>query len=215
MLYLSQRDDRWKNIKLGSCNVTIGSDGCKITVLGMLAEKYPNDVNNRFKGHYLSGCLVADATIPSVMPELEYKKGAYPCIAEVKVPVGQHFVVDLGNGYIVDPWTGKEIKNPYVKLNNRWYVPKGGTMADINWQERYDAEVVKNYKLTVDGRNKDARIAVLEAEVKAAKDERDAYKKQLENYECPKCPSIEESEVVKNWLVKLYEEIKAWIFKKR
>ena len=133
MKQYSQRDKRWKDIQLGDCNgVTIGSQGCKISCIGMLTDTPPDLVNVRFleSGKYVNGCNVADATIPSVFPQLELTD-RFPKIAEVKVPKGQHFVVALDNKYIIDPWTGASGLNPYTILNYRNITPKiGGTMPD-------------------------------------------------------------------------------------
>jgi len=50
MQYLSQRDPRWANIRLGwgdTNTSTIGSHGCTITALAMLAGLTPKEVNER------------------------------------------------------------------------------------------------------------------------------------------------------------------------
>jgi len=169
MLYLSQKDDRWKNVKLGSCNVTIGSDGCKITVLGMLADITPDVVNKRFRssGKYTDKCSVSDINVPFVMPELEIAN-RWPKMAEVKVPVGQHFVVALDTKHIVDPWTGAggENNNGYKILNYRNITPKlnqGDSMASQEY------EILKNdfNKLTNEVYQKGIRISDLEAWTKS------------------------------------------------
>ena len=46
---LNQRDARWKDIKLGFGNTTIGGYGCTITCVAMLAGLTPDDVNARLK----------------------------------------------------------------------------------------------------------------------------------------------------------------------
>jgi len=60
MEHYSQRDPRWKNEKMGTSNYTIGSQGCFISSLGMLAYKTPHEVNDIMtkKGGYANGCLV-------------------------------------------------------------------------------------------------------------------------------------------------------------
>lgn len=41
----SQRDDRWKNKKLGTSNVTIGGYGCLVTCFAMVAKYYGKDTD--------------------------------------------------------------------------------------------------------------------------------------------------------------------------
>ena len=60
MTPLSQRDPRWKDIKLGTGSTTIGQEGCLVTCLAMLAGTTPDVVNEELKrvGGYQNGNLV-------------------------------------------------------------------------------------------------------------------------------------------------------------
>ncbi len=51
MTILSQRDSRWASIKLGTdaSKTTIGSHGCLVTCLAMVAGTTPDDLNTRLK----------------------------------------------------------------------------------------------------------------------------------------------------------------------
>ena len=49
MIFLSQRDPRWKDVKIGNSTSSIGSYGCLITSLAMYVGKTPIDVNDILK----------------------------------------------------------------------------------------------------------------------------------------------------------------------
>jgi len=124
MRTLSQRDDRWKNIKLGTSNVTIGSHGCTITCIAMLADTTPDVVNTRFLSvnGYADGNLVIWDKIKEALPDMYCQKIGWtydnsdvsknlPCLVEVDgTPIGapRHWVIYIGNQKLLDPWTGKE-----------------------------------------------------------------------------------------------------------
>jgi hypothetical protein len=70
---LYQNDEKWKNIKLGTSNETIGSWGCLLTSATMMLNgigynETPDSVNEKMKkaGGFLQGSLF----IPSVMPRI-------------------------------------------------------------------------------------------------------------------------------------------------
>ncbi len=124
MRTLSQRDDRWKNIKLGTSNVTIGSHGCTITCIAMLADTTPDVVNSRLLSvnGYAEKNLVIWDKIKEALPDMYCQKIGWtydnsdvsknlPCLVEVDgTPIGapRHWVVYIGNQKLLDPWTGKE-----------------------------------------------------------------------------------------------------------
>ncbi|OFW53962.1 MAG: hypothetical protein A2163_07780 [Actinobacteria bacterium RBG_13_35_12] len=127
MTVLSQRDNRWKDIPLGfSTNTSIGSHGCTVTCLSMLAGVTPDIVNSRLKqvNGFANGNLVIWAKVPEALPNLEFVKRVYsynntevsanlPCIVEVDydgTPAtnDRHWVVYKGNQKLNDPWTGTE-----------------------------------------------------------------------------------------------------------
>lgn len=119
----SQIDPRWKNIKLGTCSDTIGQSGCKITCLGMLSGKTPEEVNKIMP--YVNGCLTDDATAAEALGlEFQGRVKVAPvgfgwCIAETnhyaKEGVPQHFFVyDADTKIRVDPLD----LNPVPEVNN-------------------------------------------------------------------------------------------------
>lgn len=124
MKLLKQSDSRWKNVQLGTCkDETIGSAGCLITCIAMLLGTTPDIINN--KAVYYRGCLLSGrATVKAldmVYSAVRSRPVRLPCIAEVKVPKGQHFVVIDGSRQY-DPLTGK-ISN-YKILSYRNLSPK-------------------------------------------------------------------------------------------
>lgn len=128
MTLYSQNDPRWKDIKLGTSNVTIGGYGCTITCLSMLANLTPDVVNAKMtmSGGYAQGNLVDWTKIKGIIPglELEWRGYTYDnnavksaisrfggCLIEVNAaPIGgtRHWVVYVGNQKLWDPWDGKE-----------------------------------------------------------------------------------------------------------
>jgi len=82
---LYQNDPQWKNTKLGNQNKeTIGSWGCLLTTMTMVANGYgfdetPKTINEKMKsaGGY-QGALIIPAVLPSVCAGLAYK-GYHPC----------------------------------------------------------------------------------------------------------------------------------------
>lgn len=128
MKLFSQRDVRWINTKLGTSNTTIGSHGCCITSIGMLADMEPPEVNLRLigKGGFVNGNLVIWSKIKEAIPRLEFEWRGYTydnnavksaiarfggCLVEVNgAPIGgfRHWVVFIGNQRLYDPWDGKE-----------------------------------------------------------------------------------------------------------
>lgn len=119
----SQIDPRWKNIKLGTCSDTIGQSGCKITCLGMLSCKTPEEVNKIIP--YINGCLTDDSTAAEALGlEFQGRVKVAPvgfgwCIAETdhyaKKGVPQHFFVyNADSKERIDPLD----LNPVPELNN-------------------------------------------------------------------------------------------------
>lgn len=122
---LSQRDPRWKNKKLGTSNVTIGNYGCFITSIAMVLGTTPDIVNNTLKdnGGYYKGNLVIwqkvvelfGGDMPVVLAPYDntvaksYVDRGVPVMVIVDgAPIGasMHMVVYIGNGKMIDPWTG-------------------------------------------------------------------------------------------------------------
>lgn len=130
MKLLSQHDSRWKNIRLGfTTNTTIGSHGCTITCIAMLADVNPDYVNERLKtvGGYANGNLVIWSKVPKALPQLQFVKRVNeydndevkkntPCLVEangVRIAGFKHWVVFIGNQKMYDPWDGKEKSTNY------------------------------------------------------------------------------------------------------
>ena len=121
---LSQRDNRWKYIKLGWSNDTnIGSHGCLITCLSMLWDTTPDKVNEWLKNN--NGYVNLNLVNWEKVPGFKWRGWSYnnaevletidkygSCIVEVDFNTnpedGSHFVVFTGNKKLNDPWDGKE-----------------------------------------------------------------------------------------------------------
>lgn len=112
-MFYSQRDPRWKQVKLGTCSDSLGQSGCFVTSLAGLSGKLPTEVNDLFKkkGGYVNGCLINSSKAAELLG-LEYQgkttqKPSRACIAETnyyaKSGVPQHFFVWNPDGRIADP----------------------------------------------------------------------------------------------------------------
>lgn len=130
MLY-SQRDKKWDHVKLGTCNETIGSAGCLITIFAVLFDFTPRQVNDIMlvqKG-YTRGCLV-NWEMSSKIFEFKYlgygikKPVFYPCIAEVRIGRAKHFVLMYNDSELFDPWFGDVVKlgGRYKKIHSYRYI---------------------------------------------------------------------------------------------
>jgi len=127
----SQRDKRWKKNRLGTCGDTIGNSGCLITILAVLFNKTPLEVNDLLllNGGYFAGCLV-NWQVASKILDFEYLgsgKSApvfYPCIAEVKFGAHSHFVLMYDLVRFFDPWYGdiESLSNRYKKIVGYRYI---------------------------------------------------------------------------------------------
>lgn len=139
---LSQRDPQWKDIKIGNSTSTIGSYGCTLTCLAMMAGLTPVEFNQRMTavgGYSVDRVIWAKVheacswlNIPDGNRYYSYDNekvlGAIKqygsCLVQVdfdgitSTPNDQHWVLYTGNGKMVDPWTGNEVstgKYPLVK----------------------------------------------------------------------------------------------------
>lgn len=129
MTPLSQRDPRWKDIKLGTGSTSIGGEGCLITCLAMFAGTTPDVVNEELKrvGGYQNGNLVIWSALDRTNLGLRFieRSRVYnnekvsnnlPCIVEVdgsRIGAKQHFVLYIGNKRMIDPWFGRETDTSY------------------------------------------------------------------------------------------------------
>lgn len=135
MQYYSQKNSRWANQKLGTCQDTFAQSSCLVTCLAMFAEKTPLEVNQLLlqNGGYKNGCLVISEKAANIL-NLEYqgKSWARPsndCIAETHfyLPQGipQHFFIYLSDGKIIDPLDNQPQPktNPYNIASYRLFKP--------------------------------------------------------------------------------------------
>lgn len=115
MIKLSQQDNKWKNHRLGTGNNTIGSHGCAITCLSMMAGVTPDYTNNLLrdnKGYYNKDLVIWQTA--SQLLGLEYNsrtdKQVYtPTIMRVfSRTIPMHFVIWMGGDLIIDPLDGRE-----------------------------------------------------------------------------------------------------------
>lgn len=130
MIYLSQRDPRWANLKIGASNLTVGSYGCTLTCISMILSYFgdwrsPAAISTNANWFTKDG-LVNWLKIPffawreygrndvKILAALKDPKQAV--ILEVPLPKGgKHWLVAkrkalLSNDYVCqDPWTGKEV----------------------------------------------------------------------------------------------------------
>ncbi len=156
MIALKQSDPRWKSIKLGTCPTdTIGSSGCFITCLSIMAGNTPIEVNSLLtvQGGYVNGvsgsgarrspqegCCLLDTGRAVQLLGLEYagkvtSNPVFPCIVETdnfkSSGVPQHFfVMDAPGHTFCDPLDGKAKTNAYKIISYRLFKPKAPTMSE-------------------------------------------------------------------------------------
>lgn len=137
MTNYSQLDPRWKDVKLGFSELTIGGFGCTVTCLTNWLNRVfnydlkPDVVNEKLKdaGAFI-GALIYWKRIPVAFPELSFKYRYYnydnvrpsfyvyikkiPVLVEVyrrptaSRPDTKHWVLYIGNRRLIDPIDGKE-----------------------------------------------------------------------------------------------------------
>lgn len=146
---LSQRDQRWRSNRLGTVNgVTIGSDGCLITDMCMIATYYghpifPNEINDILTSRnlYYDGDLFVHGSITKIFSDIKFDKVVWcettPApISDIKSYLDQgkpvvvalinqgvkHFILVTGyegdRMFANDPWQGDS-----VAINDRWGDP--------------------------------------------------------------------------------------------
>lgn len=143
MEILSQRDPRWSNIKLGTSDKTIGSHGCTITCVAMLAGTTPDVVNQKLLavGGYAEGNLIIWSKINAAIPWLKWEWRGYeyendkvasslPCLVEVdgsRIGGSRHWVVYIGNQQMLDPWYGNQKSTSYYPPTGYSIIKKIGS----------------------------------------------------------------------------------------
>lgn len=111
-----QRDPKWGNDQMGKSGLKLKDYGCLCTSISMLDGRTPKEVNALFSkaGAYNSNGIL-NHEIASKTLGLEYTGFSntpdyFPIIAEVDMSPSpgkqQHFVVQINDKEIVDPWTG-------------------------------------------------------------------------------------------------------------
>lgn len=126
-MMLSQRDPRWRDVRLGFSQLTIGGYGCFLTCLAWMVGKTPIEVNdilraaNAFGGPDRSLIISGRAAIALGLgyDGMEYNVNKepdwFPNIKEVDMSPApgkqQHFVVRIkenGKKFTLDPWDGQK-----------------------------------------------------------------------------------------------------------
>ena len=159
MQILSQRDDKWGNLYLGTSNTKVRDFGCTITCLAMIIGTTPDVVNQRLRdvNGFAQGNLLIWAKIPEAFPGITINrvwsynnddvKANVPNVL-VEVPPnaiggvsGKHWVVFIGDQNCNDPWTGSiRPTNDFLKygdatgyctVSGKWNNPisTGGTIT--------------------------------------------------------------------------------------
>ena len=130
MIY-SQRDKRWKDIKLGSCKKTIGEAGCLVTIFAFLFDKTPAEINKLLflQGGYAYGCEVWWIKAANILGFEFLGWGNdvpkyMPVIAEVKSKGQKHFVLVKSMTEVFDPYFGDVIRftDRYDKVVSYRYI---------------------------------------------------------------------------------------------
>lgn len=144
-----QRDNRWALQRLGTTNgITIGSHGCVVTSMSMLASYYghqifPNQLDDFLTNNslYYDGDLFVNGSISKLFPDIKFDKVVFcettPApVDQIKAYLDQgkpvvvsllnfgvrHFILAVGYDgdriYANDPWQGDQ-----VAINDRWGNP--------------------------------------------------------------------------------------------
>lgn len=151
LLSLSQRDPKWSTIPLGtSKTTTIGSHGCTITCLAMLFGTTPDVVNKELLrvGGYAQTNLVVWSKISDAFPGSEFITRSHTynnnqvkvsiekyggCLVEVgasRIGAPTHWVLYIGNGRMIDPWTGVEKATSYYPVKGYAVIKPPETMPE-------------------------------------------------------------------------------------
>lgn len=149
MQVLSQRDSRWKYIKLGYGNTTIGDYGCTLVSLSMLAGILPPEANQRLKNvggftDYGNKNLIIWSKIHEAIPWLSdgvrgwgydnnKVSGAIEqsggCMVEVDgaiIGASKHWVLYVGDKKMNDPWFGTQKDTNYYPATGCSIITKLG-----------------------------------------------------------------------------------------
>lgn len=141
MIYLSQRDPKWRDVKMGNTPFTISHYGCLLTDVSMLSSYYgeyksPKELAKKLS--FTKDGLLIWSSIPKVLPfklnKRYYKRDQKALLQALKQPGmavalqvdGYHWVLGLGvykfAPWIVriwDPWNNRKYAfplSPYKKI---------------------------------------------------------------------------------------------------
>lgn len=155
MLSFSQKDERWKDLKIGLTNNTLEKYGCYIVSLAMYTEKPPYillDILNT-NSCFVEGGLLLNTKAAAIL-NMTYKysldKPDFDCIAETNhyrsSGYPQHFFVLLKDGKIIDPLDGETKENPYHIVSYRLWikneVPKKEETKEVknmDWKKSFQS----------------------------------------------------------------------------
>ena len=163
---LSQRDSRWKDELLGfSKTTTIGSHGCTLTCIAILAGLTPREVNDKLKSvnGFAYENLIIWKKINEAIPWLEWEWRGWSynndevkkaieengaCLVEVdfdgkiSTPKDKHWVTYIGGQRMIDPWTRNE-------KSTGWY-PKTTGYAVIKIKKQETSNNKSEYVKTLE-----------------------------------------------------------------
>lgn len=171
---LSQRHPAWSHIPLGLSRVTtIGTHGCTVTCLAMLADTTPDEVNQRLlkARAYANTNLVIWYKIHDALPSLtwEVRSQTYnhsavlravrnygACMVEVDFDGtgrgdNRHWVLYIDGGMLIDPWTGLiepqhkyPVRTGYSVIKRAKEEPKPPIIEDEDMTPEQRQEIVED-----------------------------------------------------------------------
>jgi hypothetical protein len=166
MNILAQRDPRWKDIKIGKSNSTIGNYGCTMCCLSMLANITPDIFNSKMTAvNGFQGDLIIWTKINELGLNISYDNGRSTsynndkvkeaieknggCLVEVdfdnriETPNDRHWILFIGNERAYDPWLGKEVATtqyPLLKgfcvINVKNFIENGIIPVDMTEEQK-------------------------------------------------------------------------------
>ena len=147
--YLSQRDPRWNDEKLGFSSYTIGAQGCALTCLTMLVNGYgftetPSSMNRKLKDmgstNGFLGALVVWGGLTRAFPKILFRRIVI-CRDQAAPASDIHASLEAGQPLIVEIDT-----SPSAGLQNHWVVLYGRQDDDYlmldPWPQPADSEPV-------------------------------------------------------------------------
>lgn len=184
MIILSQRDSRWKDIKINGTTSTIGNYGCTITCLAMLADTTPDVIESKleFSVDKVIWTSINKTDLPIRFPDMgraysynnEKVKEAIDknggCLVEVdfdgvvSTPNDRHWVLFIGNGKAYDPWTGTEILTSKYSILKGYCIinkPKSSIISDMTDDQKKALEILESFKTEFNHGNLEGAMSAL------------------------------------------------------